>query len=269
MRRIIIGDVHGCLDELLILWNHLSISPKDQTIFVGDLLHKGPESAAVVDFVYQHHLLNPSQCFTIKGNHEERQLRYECWEDVSKLTGRKNPMQYTDGYGDLKLSDQHLAFLDDAPYFYEFTATEKIYPTRQDNFLVVHAGISRKMRWLQKPLFIKDKYIYQWYINCLMRLRWETPSGSRVVKLDKVTDQDTFWAERYNGRFGHVFFGHQPFLEDKPKKFEYATGLDLGCVFGNKLAAAIIEPNGRVTYETVPALKEYTKPWIPGKQMEN
>ena len=44
-RTIIIGDVHGCLKELNALLDKVSYNKKkDQLIFVGDLINKGPVS---------------------------------------------------------------------------------------------------------------------------------------------------------------------------------------------------------------------------------
>jgi bis(5'-nucleosyl)-tetraphosphatase (symmetrical) len=45
MRTIIIGDVHGCLDELKALINQLELTPSDRLFFIGDLINKGPNSA--------------------------------------------------------------------------------------------------------------------------------------------------------------------------------------------------------------------------------
>ena len=45
----------------------------------------------------------------------------------------------------------------------------------------------------------------------------------------------------YDGRFGHVFFGHNPYPDEpKPVRFAHATGIDLGAVFGGRLAAAVL-----------------------------
>lgn len=46
-RTIIIGDVHGCIDELLHLLEVVSPEKKDRVIFIGDLINKGPNSLAV------------------------------------------------------------------------------------------------------------------------------------------------------------------------------------------------------------------------------
>ncbi len=46
-RTLIIGDVHGCIDELRELLRKLSPQPGDDILFIGDLVNKGPDSAAV------------------------------------------------------------------------------------------------------------------------------------------------------------------------------------------------------------------------------
>jgi hypothetical protein len=68
------------------------------------------------------------------------------------------------------------------------------------------------------------------------------PKGS-FMKLGEETEDDVFWAELYDGRFGHVYFGHDPRpKEEHPVEYDYATALDLGAVFGGRLAAVVLEP---------------------------
>ena len=46
---IVVGDVHGCLDELKQLLRDCEYDTRvDQVILVGDLVNKGPASAGVV-----------------------------------------------------------------------------------------------------------------------------------------------------------------------------------------------------------------------------
>ena len=51
-RTIFIGDVHGCIDELLELMERLAPTPEDRVIFVGDIINKGPDTKGVVEYVY-------------------------------------------------------------------------------------------------------------------------------------------------------------------------------------------------------------------------
>jgi serine/threonine protein phosphatase 1 len=63
-RQIIIGDVHGHFQGLMALIEYLDLNPEDQLYFLGDLVDRGPESAAVVKFVRT----NNYPC--LMGNHE-------------------------------------------------------------------------------------------------------------------------------------------------------------------------------------------------------
>ena len=70
-RLLIIGDVHGMLDQLEVLLskaNYLS-SRGDRVIFVGDLVNKGPKSSSVVQYAMD---INAT---SVRGNHEDKVLR--------------------------------------------------------------------------------------------------------------------------------------------------------------------------------------------------
>ncbi|MGL5926681.1 metallophosphoesterase family protein [Chroococcidiopsis sp.] len=67
-RRIIIGDVHGHYDGLMILLEAIAPGAADEVYFLGDLIDRGPQSAQVVDFVKQ----SPYSC--LLGNHEQMLL---------------------------------------------------------------------------------------------------------------------------------------------------------------------------------------------------
>ncbi|QSS58442.1 serine/threonine phosphatase [Histoplasma capsulatum] len=69
-RLIVIGDVHGCLDELETLLQNVNFDPGqgDHLIFTGDLIAKGPKSTGVVDLARKFH----ASC--VRGNHEDRVL---------------------------------------------------------------------------------------------------------------------------------------------------------------------------------------------------
>ncbi|HEX8909086.1 MAG TPA: metallophosphoesterase, partial [Anaeromyxobacteraceae bacterium] len=49
VRTIVVGDVHGCLEELDELLRLVELRPGfDRLVFVGDLLDRGPDSLGVV-----------------------------------------------------------------------------------------------------------------------------------------------------------------------------------------------------------------------------
>ncbi len=73
-RTIILGDIHGCLDELKDLLAKIQVRPTDQLISLGDLICKGPNSRGVLDWA-----MKTKNLRCILGNHELRYLLY--WKD--------------------------------------------------------------------------------------------------------------------------------------------------------------------------------------------
>ena len=49
-RTLIVGDVHGCWEELQELLRAAQIGDGDQVIAVGDIVDRGPDSAKVLEF---------------------------------------------------------------------------------------------------------------------------------------------------------------------------------------------------------------------------
>ena len=78
MRTIVIGDVHGCLDELLDLMARCDVAPGDRVVLVGDLVAKGPDSAGVVRWARE------SGADAVLGNHDEHVLRTLAGPDAGK-----------------------------------------------------------------------------------------------------------------------------------------------------------------------------------------
>jgi hypothetical protein len=73
-RVIIIGDIHGCLDELEELLKKCGIDETTDTlIFVGDLVNKGPKSAETIKFVRE--LTERGVAYCVMGNHDLATLR--------------------------------------------------------------------------------------------------------------------------------------------------------------------------------------------------
>ena len=68
-RTFVIGDVHGCAEELEELLSLLPIDPDSTVIFLGDYIDRGPDSRRVIDLV----LSVEKRCSVVAlmGNHEE------------------------------------------------------------------------------------------------------------------------------------------------------------------------------------------------------
>jgi hypothetical protein len=109
---------------------------------------------------------------------------------------------------------------------------------REENITLLHGGI------FPLPKFpFPETYCYETHnpkelkgLDMITKIRYLSPEG-KFVGLNEETETDRYWAETYDGSFGHIYFGHQPFLQDSPKEFPFATCLDTGCVFGGWLSA--------------------------------
>jgi serine/threonine protein phosphatase 1 len=70
MTTLIIGDIHGCYDELQTLLDKAGLGADDSIIAIGDVVDRGPESARVLRFFQE-----TPQARSILGNHERKHIR--------------------------------------------------------------------------------------------------------------------------------------------------------------------------------------------------
>src|ERR1043166_9018992 len=74
-RTFVIGDIHGCVDELNWLLDALSPTEADAIVFLGDYIDRGPASKAVIDRLLRLRREGPG-CVFLKGNHEDMFLAF-------------------------------------------------------------------------------------------------------------------------------------------------------------------------------------------------
>lgn len=70
MKTIIIGDIHGCFDELLDLLATIGTTEEDRVVSVGDLIDRGPKPVEVIRF-----FRDRPGALALRGNHEDKHLR--------------------------------------------------------------------------------------------------------------------------------------------------------------------------------------------------
>src|SRR5918995_6074275 len=119
-RTIVIGDLHGCYDELLDLLDKVSFGSEDRLICVGDLITKGPKNREVLD-----RFMSDPQFTSVIGNHDLA-LRRRWNGEKFKLKPSQKPT-----HKELK-KEKHrfLPFLNALPFMIDL-----------ETHLVVHAGI--------------------------------------------------------------------------------------------------------------------------------
>ncbi len=70
MRRLIIGDIHGCYAELQALLDKAGLAADDEIIALGDIVDRGPDSPRVLDF-----FTGALAARSLQGNHERKHVR--------------------------------------------------------------------------------------------------------------------------------------------------------------------------------------------------
>lgn len=202
-RTLFIGDVHGCSVELEELLERLQVSDDDRVVFVGDLIGRGPDSRGVLR---QAERIGAT---TVIGNHERRLLVVRQARGLGILGPRLGP-DHEALYASLDDRDWSLVEAE-LPYL----------ELPEHNVVVVHAGVVPGVP-------VEDESI-----ETLTRIRSLDADGNPSDRYRQIP-----WAAAYRGPV-HVVFGHN--ARRGLQLFEYATGLDTGCVYGGSLTAMALD----------------------------
>ena len=123
---LIIGDVHGCLDELKELLTKANELTHHQCMFLfcGDIVNKGPKNKETLDFVRS----LGDKAYVVRGNHENHILAKLCADNKEKvLRTVKSKYHWLQS-----LTDSDVEYLNQLPYTISIPHLEVI---------VVHAGL--------------------------------------------------------------------------------------------------------------------------------
>lgn len=119
-RTLVIGDIHGCYDELLRLLETAKIRSHDQIIAVGDLITKGPKNREVLDFF----AVGDNRSSVI-GNHDFAILRFWRGEAVDLTEAQERTLSELQSN-----ASYYRDYLESLPFYIELEA-----------HIVVHAGL--------------------------------------------------------------------------------------------------------------------------------
>ena len=223
-RVLVIGDVHGCLDELQELLRQTNTTPENTLIvFCGDVVNKGPKNIETLRFVRQLGSL------AVKGNHEEHVIKEWFRYKNNGLDGLRNKYHWVQD-----MTQEEVDYLISLPFTISIPCC---------NAIVVHAGLVPGVPLnYQQP---KDM--------TLMRNLIE--KDNLQLEPTKVIENGLAWASYWEGP-QHVYYGHD--ARRKLQKRNFSTGLDTGCLYGGHLSAAFA--NGDRTIVSVKAKNMYQKP---------
>ncbi len=234
-RRVFIGDIQGCREELEALLEAVSFDPSaDELHPVGDLVNRGPDSAGTL------RLLQSLDAGGVLGNHDLHLL--------AASEGRREPSRRDTFHDVLEAEDRDslLKWLAQRPFARGW-----------NDILCVHAGLDPT--WpdpAEDHLRDLDPYEPDLRAAFVTRVRYCAKDGRRPKKDDPPPEapfQPWFVFMPLRARETRTLvFGHWSSrgLVERPK----LRGLDTGCVWGGALTAWIAEEDRLVS---VPAQRAY------------
>ena len=119
-RTIVVGDIHGCYDELMDLPDKAQLGEDDRVISVGDLVTKGPKSKEVLEL-----FMTDPRFTTVIGNHDLALRRKWNGEDIELKQAQKDTHKELKGE-----KDAYASFFNRLPFTIDL-----------GTHLVVHAGL--------------------------------------------------------------------------------------------------------------------------------
>lgn len=220
MKYDVIGDIHGCFDELLLLLDKLGyqltskgLAHSDQRIpvFLGDLTDRGPASLKVINFIYDL-VVKQRRAKYVPGNHCNKLYRFFLGNNVQLKHGIETTVAEYAQLCKIKQSETRYQFMtlyEQAPLYLILSDV---------NAIIAHAGI--KEAYIGK----NDKDVKRFVLYG--DITGETDDHGRPIRKD--------WSQNYNGS-DWIVYGHTPVFE--PRIINHTINIDTGCVFGNKLTA--------------------------------
>jgi protein phosphatase len=237
----IIGDAHGCSDELAELLTQLGYSVEKQSdsagalaysvkhpegrkvVFLGDLVDRGPKIPEVLRLVMS--MVQTGTALCVPGNHDIKLMRKLGGKDVQITHGLADSLQQLDKESP-EFRTQVADFLDGLVSHYVLD---------DGKLVVAHAGMKEEMQGRGSGK-VRDFALYG-------ETTGETDEFGLPVRYN--------WAAEYRGK-AMVVYGHTPVPQ--PDWLNRTINIDTGCVFGGSLTALrypekeLVSVAARVTY---------------------
>jgi protein phosphatase len=236
----IIGDVHGCYDELVSLLAKLGYDVAEEgsgaahpegrkAVFLGDLVDRGPNTPGVLRLVMG--MVASGSALCVPGNHENKLVRALRGRDVQVTHGLAESLAQL-GKEPPEFRQQVLEFLDGL--ISHFVLDDR-------KLVVAHAGMREEMQG-RASAAVRAFALYG-------ETTGETDEFGLPVRYP--------WATEYRGK-ARVVYGHTPVPH--PEWANNTINVDTGCVFGGALTALRYPEKELVS---VPATRTYYEPVRP------
>lgn len=238
MQIDIIGDVHGCMEELIELFHVLGYQKENAIythtdgripVFVGDITDRGPDSLGVIRLVYE--MVTKQKATYVPGNHCNKLYRFFLGNNVQQKHGLETTVSEYESLTareQKSIKHQFMTLYENAPLYLQIPEL---------NVIIAHAGIKEEFIG-RTDNRVKSFVLYGDTTGA-------TYSDGRPIRRD--------WARHYHGD-QWIVYGHTPV--NKPRVVHKTINIDTGCVFGNELTAFRLPEE---TTAAVPSRQPYIK----------
>lgn len=250
----IIGDIHGCFDELKELLEKLDYIIEENTqgyfninhpenrrvIFLGDLVDRGINSPKVLKLVMS--MIEDKKAFCVIGNHDYKLLRKLNGKNVSLTHGIKETLE--------QLEKETEEFKEKTRLFLNSLISHYIFD--EGKLVVSHAGLKESMHG-RGSAAVRSFCMY----------------GETTGEIDEFGLPVRYnWASEYSGK-PMIVYGHTPVLY--PEWFNNTIDIDTGCVFGGKLTALRYPERELISVDAKKVYYEPSKPldYIDSNKQDN
>ena len=243
----IIGDVHGCFDELVELVGKLGYTEQPggawkhpegrKLVFVGDLVDRGPKIPDVVRLVLES--VNAGTALCVPGNHDMKFMRKIWGKDVQITHGLAESLAQFEAYESAYRGFSRIA----ADFIHKLVSH---YVLDDSKLVVAHAGMKESMQGRGSGA-VREFALFG-------ETTGETDEFGLPVRYN--------WAAEYRGS-AMVVYGHTPVPE--PEWLNRTINIDTGCVFGGKLTALRYPEKELVSVPAKNTYAESRKPFLPAE----
>jgi protein phosphatase len=239
----IIGDIHGCYDELVTLLAGLGYVNNDETwvntegrkvVFAGDLVDRGPKTPEVLKLVMS--MTAAGKAYCVPGNHDIKLMRWLSGKNVQPTHGLQQSID--------QLSLETQEFRDQVKKFLDGLISHYVFD--EGKLVVAHAGLKESMQGRGSGA-VREFCLY----------------GDTTGEIDEFGLPIRLnWAAEYKGR-AMVVYGHTPVPE--AQWLNNTIDIDTGCVFGGSLTALRYPERKLVAVKAARVYCEPVKPLNHGK----
>ena len=244
----IVGDVHGCFDELEALLKELGYivtrtgtgehafqvtHPQGRkVVFVGDLVDRGPKVTEVLRLAMA--VTAQGTGLSVPGNHDIKLMRKLRGKDVRITHGLAESLTQLEREPP-EFSARVAEFIDGMVSHYVFD---------DGKLVVAHAGLKESLQGRGSGV-VREFALY----------------GDTTGETDEYGLPVRYpWAQEYRGRAA-VVYGHTPVPE--PEWLNNTICVDTGCVFGGKLTALRWPERELVSVKAANTYYEPARPFLP------